>query len=56
MGQVVHQNRYTTKTIHKDVWPTYCRYQLGTTAQPGTWQVEMTMGDILLNRYKFFAG
>lgn len=28
-GQVVHQNRYQTKTINKDIWPTYCRYQLG---------------------------
>lgn len=52
-GQIVHQNRYQTKTINKDVWPTYCRYQLGTAAQPGTWQVNMTMGDRLLSQTEF---
>jgi uncharacterized protein (UPF0335 family) len=52
-GQVVHQNRYQTKTINQDIWPTYCRYQLGTAAEAGTWQVEMTMGDRLLSQTEF---
>ena len=52
-GKIVHQNRYQTKTIHKEIWATYCRYQLGTAAQSGTWQVKMTMGDRLLSQTEF---
>ncbi len=40
-GQVVKQNRYQTREIDKPIWNTQCRYQIGTAAATGTWQVKM---------------
>jgi hypothetical protein len=40
-GQVVKQNRYQTREIDKPIWNTHCRYQIGTAAATGNWQVKM---------------
>lgn len=40
-GQVVKQNRYQTRAIDKSIWNTQCRYQIGTAAATGNWQVKM---------------
>lgn len=40
-GQVVKQNRYQTREIDKPIWNTQCRYQIGTAAATGKWQVKM---------------
>lgn len=40
-GQVVKQNRYQTREIDKPIWNTQCRYQIGTAAATGNWQVKM---------------
>ena len=40
-GQVVKQNRYQTREIDKPIWNTQCRYQIGTAAATGDWQVKM---------------
>ncbi len=52
-GQTVKQNRYQTQTITTPVWNTHCRYNLGTGAKTGTWQVQMFLGDRLLGEEKF---
>jgi hypothetical protein len=43
-NQVVHQNRYETKTITTPVWATQCRHQIGASAPTGQWQVRMSIG------------
>lgn len=40
-GAVAHQNKWTTKTVDKEVWPTHCRTKLGSSAKSGTWSVTM---------------
>jgi hypothetical protein len=40
-GQIVKQNRYQTREIDKSIWNTQCRYQIGTAATTGNWQVKM---------------
>jgi hypothetical protein len=40
-GQIVKQNRYQTREIDKPIWNTQCRYQIGTAATTGNWQVKM---------------
>jgi hypothetical protein len=40
-GKVVRQNRYQTREIDKPIWNTQCRYQIGTAAATGNWQVKM---------------
>ncbi len=43
-NQVVHQNRYETKTITTLIWPTQCRHQISPSAPVGRWQVRMSIG------------
>lgn len=52
-GKIVHQNSYQTQPIQTPVWQTWCRYQLGTTAEPGTWTVEMRLGNRALSQASF---
>lgn len=52
-GQVVHQNSYQTREIDREVWPTSCRYQLGSAAPSGTWQVQMSLGEQVLSSNSF---
>ena len=42
-GQIVHQNSYKTRTIDTTVWNTNCFYDLGSAAQPGNWEVRMSL-------------
>ncbi len=52
-GQIIHQNRYQTRPVEKDIWHTRCRYRIGKTSIPGTWQVKMFSGDRLLRSQTF---
>ncbi|MEQ9236138.1 DUF3859 domain-containing protein [Coleofasciculus sp. E2-BRE-01] len=52
-GQIVHQNRYQTSKIDREVWSTYCRHTLGSTATMGDWQVRMRLGDRALDQKSF---
>lgn len=52
-GQTLHQNSYQTKAIKTSVWNTYCRYRVGAASEPGTWTVEMRLGDRVLERQTF---
>ena len=52
-GRVVKQNSWETRTTDKSVWATSCRCTLGASAQPGTWRVEMLLGDRVVSRTEF---
>jgi len=52
-GQVVHQNRYQTRRINKEVWNTRCRHQFGPASVPGTWTVQMFLGNRSLSNTAF---
>lgn len=54
-GQVVHQNRYNTRAVEKEIWNTRCRYRLGSTSQTGEWEVKMFSGDRLLASDSFLV-
>ncbi|MEQ8975172.1 MAG: DUF3859 domain-containing protein [Coleofasciculus sp. C1-SOL-03] len=54
-GEVVHQNRWQTKAIDKQVWHTYCRHQFNLAAAPGTWTVQMSLGDRLISTTSFIV-
>jgi hypothetical protein len=52
-GTVVKQNRYETKPITTEVWPTRCQHQLDLAAAPGTWTVKLFQGDRRLSDQTF---
>lgn len=52
LGQLAHQNRYQTRPIEKNVWNTRC-HQLDANSPPGTWRVEMFLGDRILSQSEF---
>jgi len=52
-GQTAHQNRYQTKTVDKEVWPTRCRYRFNNASAVGTWEVQMFLGDRLVSQTQF---
>lgn len=52
-GAVAHQNKWTTKTIDREVWGTHCRTKLGASAPPGTWSVTMEQGGRTLAKDSF---
>ncbi len=52
-GQVVKQNHFETKSINTPVWETHCRYQLGSNALPGNWQVRLRLSDRQLSDATF---
>ena len=42
-GQIVHQNRYRTRVIDKEVWPTHARYAFGPESTVGKWTVRLLL-------------
>ena len=52
-GQIVHENRYQTRTITSPVWNTHCRYRLPGDAPTGLWKVESFLGDRPLSNASF---
>jgi hypothetical protein len=52
-GRVVKQNSWETRTTDKTVWATSCRNTIGAAAQPGTWTVEMLLGDRVVSQSDF---
>src|SRR6266542_4253429 len=52
-GRVVKQNSWQTRTTDKAVWSTFCRNTLGSSAQAGTWRVEMLLEDRVVSRTDF---
>ena len=53
--EIAHQNSWKTKTISKEVWNTYCRYEFSENVPPGKWIVQMTLGDEVLEGMEFFV-
>ncbi|NES80118.1 MAG: DUF3859 domain-containing protein [Moorea sp. SIO2B7] len=47
-GKIVHQNRYKTRPVEKEIWHTRCRYRIGAASEAGKWNVQMFSGDRLL--------
>lgn len=54
-NNIVHENFYQTKKIDRQVWPTYCFYQLGNNAPSGNWQVKMKLGERVLSTDNFLV-
>jgi hypothetical protein len=52
-GKIAHINRYETKNITTPIWNTQCRYQLPISATNGRWQVEIRLGDRVLQQAPF---
>ena len=52
-GQIVHQSKYQTRTIDTAVWNTNCFYDLGSAAQPGNWEVRMSLDGRAINSEPF---
>jgi hypothetical protein len=52
-GKIVHTNRYDTKNITTPVWNTQCRYQLPANAATGAWQVQIKVGDRIIEKSPF---
>jgi hypothetical protein len=52
-GKIAHINRYETKNITTPIWNTQCRYQLPISAANGRWQVEIRLGDRVLQQAPF---
>ena len=52
-GRIVRQNSWQTRATDKTVWATSCRCALGTSAQPGTWRVEMLLDERVVSRTDF---
>jgi hypothetical protein len=55
-GQVVHQSRYQTKAIDREVWNTYCYHSLNANAVTGTWEVRMMLAGRSLGSQRFVVG
>lgn len=55
-GQIVHQSRYQTKAIDRQVWNTYCYYSLSPNAATGTWEVRMILEGRSLSSQNFVVG
>jgi hypothetical protein len=53
VGKITHTNNYETKNITTPVWNTQCRYQLPTSAATGKWQVQIRLGDRVLQQAAF---
>lgn len=52
-GQIAHQNNYQTRPITTPVWNTFCFYNLGAGATPGTWEVRLTLEGRVLSTQTF---
>jgi len=55
-GQVVHQSRYQTKAIDREVWNTYCYHSLSANAATGTWEIRMMLAGRSLGSQRFVVG
>jgi hypothetical protein len=52
-GKITHTNNYETKNITTPIWNTQCRYQLPINAATGKWQVQIRLGDRVLQQAPF---
>lgn len=52
-GKIAHTNNYETKNITTPVWNTQCRYQLPISAATGKWQVQIRLGERILQQSPF---
>lgn len=53
--EIAYQSGWKTKTINKEVWNTYCRYQFNENVPTGKWIVQMTLGDRVIQGKEFFV-
>jgi len=52
-SRVFRQNHWQTRRTDKAVWMTSCKCQIGAAAEPGTWKVEMLLGERVLHATTF---
>ena len=52
-GRVARHNRYQTKIVYKNTWPTHCRQHFGEAAAVGPWHVRMITEDRVLSESSF---
>jgi hypothetical protein len=52
-GAVRYENRWDTKAIDRDLWPTHCRQRFTASDPPGAWSVTLTQGERPLTTLQF---
>ena len=52
-GNIAHQNRWKTRQIDRQVWNTHCQYQVHPGIIMGNWNVQMFLGNRLLDDETF---
>jgi len=52
-GRVFRQNHWQTRLTDKAIWMTSCKCQIGAAVEPGTWQVDMLLGERVLHSTTF---
>ncbi len=52
-GRIARRNRYRTRFIYKNAWPTHCRQRFGGADRVGRWEVRMLMNDRVLSTSSF---
>ncbi|MEL7037579.1 MAG: hypothetical protein AAFO04_18435 [Cyanobacteria bacterium J06592_8] len=55
LGQIEHQNNYSTRSIDKEVWNTRCRHQFSPVSPTGTWRVQMLLNNRILSETEFIV-
>ena len=54
--QIAHENRYETRPIDRDIWPTHCHYRIGSAAAVGEWKVRMRLNERVVSETAFTVG
>jgi hypothetical protein len=52
-NKIVKQNKFKTKEISTSIWDTHCKYQIGSGATVGKWQVKMSIGGKVIGDESF---
>ncbi|WP_413168027.1 hypothetical protein ACL6C3_15040 [Capilliphycus salinus ALCB114379] len=55
LGQIEHQNNYSTRSIDREVWNTRCRHQFGDASPVGNWRVQMLLNGRILSETEFIV-
>jgi hypothetical protein len=52
-GSVAHRNRYQTRVIDKEPWPTHARHRFGPSSPTGRWTVRLVLDSRVLHSLTF---
>lgn len=55
LGQIEHQNNYSTRSIDREVWNTRCRHQFSGALPVGNWRVQMLFNGRILSETEFIV-